>query len=142
MRILFLLICLLQPMLENGHAAEALAVADGINQFGLDLHTRLAAKGGNVVFSPWSIETALAMTYAGAAGNTKLEMRRCCIFQRMMPPLIKVFRRFQPTYCFRQSKANNDSNNRKNIPAKDHRWSCRWPTGCSAKRDTLSNRHS
>ena len=54
-------------------AADPQAVADGINQFGLDLHQRLAKAGGNVVTSPWSIETALAMTYAGAAGKTKAE---------------------------------------------------------------------
>jgi serpin B len=54
--------------------AETSPVAKGINQFGLDLHRRLAADGGNQVISPWSIHSALAMTYAGAAGKTHAEM--------------------------------------------------------------------
>ena len=59
-----------------GHTASAnpTTVADSINTFGLELHQRLAADGGNLVASPWSIQTALAMTYAGAAGKTREEM--------------------------------------------------------------------
>ena len=55
--------------------ADSSAVATGINSFGLDLHRRLAAGGGNLVTSPWSISSALAMTYGGAAGRTKTEMQ-------------------------------------------------------------------
>ena len=56
------------------------AAAESINAFGLALHLRLAAEGGNVVASPWSIETALAMTYAGADGRTKAEMAKVLRF--------------------------------------------------------------
>jgi serpin B len=49
----------------------AFAVVDGGNAFATDLYAKLAAQTqGNLFFSPGSIETALAMTYAGAAGNT------------------------------------------------------------------------
>jgi len=37
--------------------------------FALDLYAEVKGKG-NVFFSPYSISTALAMTYAGAAGRT------------------------------------------------------------------------
>lgn len=60
--------------------ADSSAAADSINSFGIDLHRRLAAKGGNLVTSPWSIETALAMTYAGADGKTKEEMAKVLHF--------------------------------------------------------------
>lgn len=60
--------------------ADISAAAASINQFGLDLHQRLAASGGNLVTSPWSIETALAMTYAGADGKTKAEMAKVLHF--------------------------------------------------------------
>lgn len=60
--------------------ADSSAAATSINTFGLDLHRRLAAGGGNLVTSPWSIETALAMTYAGAAGKTKEEMAKVLHF--------------------------------------------------------------
>jgi serpin B len=45
------------------------------NAFAADLYGRLAAKGnGNLFFSPNSIETALAMTWTGARGDTAAEM--------------------------------------------------------------------
>jgi serpin B len=38
--------------------------------FALDVYRKLASPGTNVVFSPYSITTALAMTWAGAASTT------------------------------------------------------------------------
>ena len=42
--------------------------------FGCDLFAKLRDKAGNLFFSPLSIETALAMTSAGARGETLAEM--------------------------------------------------------------------
>jgi serpin B len=42
--------------------------------FAFDLYRKLALAQGNVFFSPYGISTALAMTYAGARGNTEKEM--------------------------------------------------------------------
>jgi serpin B len=52
--------------------------ASASNQFGLDLYARLAAgqEKGNLFLSPYSIETALAMTLGGARGRTAQEMAR------------------------------------------------------------------
>jgi len=50
------------------------AVVKGNNQFALALYGRLAEKQGNLFFSPASLSTALAMTYAGAAGTTRTQM--------------------------------------------------------------------
>ncbi len=44
------------------------------NAFGLDLFTTLRGKDGNLVFSPYSISLALAMTYAGARSQTESQM--------------------------------------------------------------------
>jgi serpin B len=44
--------------------------------FGWDLFARLRDKSGNLFFSPLSIETALAMTSAGARGATLVEMKK------------------------------------------------------------------
>jgi serpin B len=48
------------------------------NRFAADLYTRLASASpagrGNLFFSPYSIRTALAMTYAGARGQTAEQM--------------------------------------------------------------------
>ena len=56
--------------------ADILSAAGSMNAFGADLYAVLAksAGNGNLVFSPASIETALAMTYAGANGETAAEM--------------------------------------------------------------------
>jgi len=42
--------------------------------FTLDLYTQLKSKEGNLFFSPFSISTALGMTYAGARENTAKQM--------------------------------------------------------------------
>ncbi|MFO0965726.1 MAG: serpin family protein [Gemmataceae bacterium] len=54
---------------------EAMRVSADNNDFALDLYHQLAKKDGNLFFSPYSISTALAMTYAGARGNTAEEMK-------------------------------------------------------------------
>jgi len=51
-------------------------IVEGSNQFALDLYGQLRSEEGNLFFSPTSISTALAMTYAGADGETKAEMAR------------------------------------------------------------------
>lgn len=51
------------------------ALIAGNNAFAVDLYHQLSeAADGNLFFSPYSISAALAMTYAGAAGNTAAEM--------------------------------------------------------------------
>lgn len=56
------------------------AVVAANNQFALDLFGRLDKKD-NLFFSPASISTALAMTYAGAVGPTAEQMAKVLHFQ-------------------------------------------------------------
>ena len=46
----------------------------GNSAFAFDLYRTLSAEDGNLFFSPYSISQAVAMTYAGARGETKLQM--------------------------------------------------------------------
>jgi len=46
----------------------------GNTAFALELYGKLREQEGNLFFSPFSISTALAMTYAGARGNTATQM--------------------------------------------------------------------
>lgn len=50
------------------------ALVKGNNQFAIDLYSRLCTEPGNLFFSPNSISTALAMTYAGAKADTESQM--------------------------------------------------------------------
>ena len=49
-------------------------VAEPNNAFAVDLYAKLKDAEGNLFFSPLSISTALAMTYAGARGDTAAQM--------------------------------------------------------------------
>jgi len=48
--------------------------------FAADLYAQLGTQKGNLFFSPASIETALAMTYAGAKGTTAQQMAKTLHF--------------------------------------------------------------
>jgi serpin B len=49
-------------------------VAEDNSAFAFDLYSMLRGAEGNLFLSPYSISTALAMTYAGARGQTQQEM--------------------------------------------------------------------
>jgi serpin B len=50
--------------------------AKATNELGVALHRQLATGDENLCISPYSIESALAMTFAGADGETRTEMAR------------------------------------------------------------------
>ena len=52
------------------------AAADAMNSLGIDLMHATARANANALISPYSIQTALVMTYAGADGQTREEMKR------------------------------------------------------------------
>jgi serpin B len=55
-------------------AADQEALVSGDTAFALDLYQVLRSKEDNLFYSPYSISLALAMTYAGARGQTEAEM--------------------------------------------------------------------
>lgn len=59
---------------SSSQSADQQALAAGNSRFALDLYGRLCTAQGNLFFSPYSISAALAMTYAGARGNTASQM--------------------------------------------------------------------
>jgi serpin B len=62
------------PEAKAGGEQLETAMVKGANTFAVDLYGRLRDTKGNIFFSPYSISTALAMTYAGAKGKTASEM--------------------------------------------------------------------
>lgn len=66
---------------NNNMETDVATVVGGNNRFALDLYARLRTEqSGNLFFSPSSISTALAMTYAGARGDTESEMAKVLHF--------------------------------------------------------------
>jgi serpin B len=67
----FFLLVFLLPFMAS---AQIKSTVDANTAFALDLYQTLKAQPGNLFISPYSISTALAMTYAGARGQTATEM--------------------------------------------------------------------
>ncbi len=72
-----------QPRQSAPQVAEddARALAAGNNQFALDLYQALGKEKDNFFYSPFSISLALAMTYAGARGETQRQMAETLHFE-------------------------------------------------------------
>ena len=72
----FAAICFISiaPGYAEPTSEEVGAVVQGNRLFAHDLYGQLAGQEGNLFFSPYSISTALGMTYAGARGQTETEM--------------------------------------------------------------------
>jgi serpin B len=56
------------------------ALTEENNTFALDLYQTLRSRDGNLIYSPYSISLALAMTYAGARGETESQMAQTLHF--------------------------------------------------------------
>lgn len=67
--------------LENPEVApdDLRSLVDGNNAFALDLYHTISGDS-NLIFSPYSISLALAMTYAGARGDTATQMAQVLHF--------------------------------------------------------------
>ena len=69
---------LLVTMAQGATSFELAAKAT--NELGVDLHRQLATGDEDLCISPYSIDSALAMTFAGADGETRSEMARVLHF--------------------------------------------------------------
>lgn len=56
------------------------SLVENNNTFAFGLYRSLQAQDGNLIYSPYSISLALAMTYAGARGETESQMARTLHF--------------------------------------------------------------
>ena len=81
-----------QPAPQAKADAEAVkALAKGNNDFAWDMYGKLKGEKGNLFFSPFSLRTALAMTYAGAKGETAAQMEKTLRFASQDPVLHVAF---------------------------------------------------
>lgn len=73
--------------------ADVASLTESNRRFAFDLYQEIREGSDNLFFSPHSISIALAMTYAGAEGNTELEMADALHFDHPEPLLHEAFNR-------------------------------------------------
>jgi serine protease inhibitor len=78
--------------LGSSEPATVPAVVEGNNKFAFELYGKLRAGEGNRFVSPYSLSSALAMTYAGARGETAKEMASTLHFPKDSNQLHQGFR--------------------------------------------------
>lgn len=85
-------------------------VVAGNTAFAVDLYGKLRSGDGNLFFSPYSISTALAMTYAGARGDTATQMAQALHFDvpaDELPPAFSDLAAIQKEGSVRLAVANS-----------------------------------
>lgn len=76
-------------------SADEQNVIAGNTEFATDLYAKLRTQDGNLFFSPYSISTALAMTYGGARGETAEQMATALHFDLPEGELAPAFGELQ-----------------------------------------------
>lgn len=74
--VIFAFSFLVSSAFADEHLANIKRIVNGNNLFALELYSKLKTEKGNIFFSPYSISSALAMTYSGARGETAKEMAK------------------------------------------------------------------
>lgn len=74
-----------------GETVDEKALVRDQNAFAMALYHALPSADGNVFLSPYSISTALAMTYAGARGSTEAQMAKSLRFSLSQSKLHPAF---------------------------------------------------
>lgn len=72
---------------------EVQSVVEANNAFAIDLYQELRNNQGNLFLSPYSISSALAMTYSGADGPTRSEMARVLHFDSIQTNIPAAFQK-------------------------------------------------
>ncbi len=76
-------------------ADDVQPLAGGIDALALDLYGKLKTTDGNLFFSPYSISACLAMTCAGARGDTAAQMAQTLHFSTDQAQLASAFGQLQ-----------------------------------------------
>jgi serpin B len=93
-------------MIDEEATKASLRVIQGNMGFAVNLYRELRKEEGNLFFSPHSISTALAMTYAGARGNTARQMAETLQFPLDQAQLHPAFAALQARFQAVQDKGD------------------------------------
>mgnify|MGYP001028041898 FL=1 len=84
-------------------------LAEDNNQFAIDLYHALQDEEGNLLYSPYSISLALAMTYGGARGDTEAQMAEVLHFEMPQAELHAAFNQLDLELA-KKSEADEEGN--------------------------------
>lgn len=87
----FALTALARPAIALSADAAIDKLVAGQRAFAADMYAQLKSQPGNLMLSPYSIQQALAMTYAGAAGATANQMAAALRFEECRGDLHPAF---------------------------------------------------
>lgn len=93
------------PDVPQSHLTELVA---GNNAFAFDLYQAIHEQPGNLFYSPYSISSALAMTYAGARGETEQQMAETLHYTLPGDELHPAFNALQQALGSRSEKADDE----------------------------------
>lgn len=89
--LLLSLVVLAQTLPVGASTSNLDVLVTGNNTFAIDIYRKLSEEKGNIFLSPYSISSALAMTYAGARGDTAKEMANTLHFNLPQEELHQSF---------------------------------------------------
>ncbi|MFC1884484.1 serpin family protein [Thermodesulfobacteriota bacterium] len=92
---LILFIAFSSPPLTAETPSNDRTLVQGNSTFALELYQQLCSSDSNIFFSPYSISTALAMTYAGARSETEKQMGKVMHFSLSQDKLHLAFSNLQ-----------------------------------------------
>src|SRR5208282_4353672 len=92
-RICVVMVAAVVMQARPANGTEMKTLVEGNTAFALQLYGKLRSTEGNLVFSPYSISSALAMTYAGAHGETARQMEQVLHFDQTKTDLHPLFSR-------------------------------------------------
>jgi serpin B len=88
----------LENLVEVDIAERSLHEQIFVNAFAIDMYLQTAQGSGNIFFSPFSIISAMAMTYAGADGETAKEMENALHFHRHKSGVHELIRTYSDRF--------------------------------------------
>jgi len=99
-----------KPRVTAPHVPEAdlAALVAGNNRFAFDLYQTVRKGDSNLFYSPYSISLALAMTYAGARGETEQQMAQALHFTLPQSRLHPAFNALDQTLASRGQGQDED----------------------------------
>jgi serpin B len=102
-------------------AGNAATFANAINALGLDLLANASKAGDNALLSPFSIQAAFAMTWAGADGVTRQEMAKVLHYPDDASELQSSYQALQKSLddIAKSSAARAEQSMKSGIPASD-----------------------